>query len=194
MIKIFGAGRGKRAAKADGDEKEPGLQTGKKQAFEIRLQKEMDELELPTQVKMDMGNAKGLAEFNLNISPDEGFWKGAVYIMKFKIPSAYPHEPPKVKCETQVYHPNIDTEGNICLNILREDWKPVLSISSIIYGLLYLFLEPNPSDPLNHEAAKHLRNDRRDFTRKVSRTLQGGHVDGYQYDRMPNAPNGGYRY
>ena len=82
MIKIFGAGRGKRAAKADGDEKEPGLQTGKKQAFEIRLQKEMDELELPTQVKMDMGNAKGLAEFNLNISPDEGFWKGAVYIMK----------------------------------------------------------------------------------------------------------------
>lgn len=40
----------------------------------------------------------------------------------------------------QVFHPNIDVDGNICLNILREDWKPVLSISSIIYGLQFLFL------------------------------------------------------
>ena len=51
----------------------------------------------------------------------------------------YPHEPPKVKCETKVYHPNIDLEGNVCLNILREDWKPVLTINSIVYGLQYLF-------------------------------------------------------
>lgn len=51
----------------------------------------------------------------------------------------YPHEPPKVKCETLVYHPNIDLEGNVCLNILREDWKPVLTINAIIYGLQYLF-------------------------------------------------------
>lgn len=40
----------------------------------------------------------------------------------------------------QVYHPNIDLEGKICLNILREDWKPVLSISSVIFGLQFLFL------------------------------------------------------
>ena len=40
----------------------------------------------------------------------------------------------------QVYHPNIDLEGHICLNILREDWKPVLSISSVVYGLQFLFL------------------------------------------------------
>jgi len=40
----------------------------------------------------------------------------------------------------QVYHPNIDLEGNICLNILREDWKPVLSINSVLYGLSFLFM------------------------------------------------------
>lgn len=39
----------------------------------------------------------------------------------------------------QVYHPNIDLEGNVCLNILREDWKPVLNINTIIYGLFHLF-------------------------------------------------------
>ena len=40
----------------------------------------------------------------------------------------------------QVYHPNIDLEGNVCLNILREDWKPVLNINIIIYGLYHLFI------------------------------------------------------
>lgn len=39
----------------------------------------------------------------------------------------------------QVYHPNIDLEGNVCLNILREDWKPVLNINTIVYGLYHLF-------------------------------------------------------
>lgn len=39
-----------------------------------------------------------------------------------------------------MYHPNIDHQGNVCLNILREDWKPVLTINSIVYGLQYLFL------------------------------------------------------
>jgi len=43
-------------------------------------------------------------------------------------------------CHKQVYHPNIDLDGNICLNILREDWKPVLSINSVIYGLNFLFI------------------------------------------------------
>lgn len=58
----------------------------------------------------------------------------------FQVGPNYPHEPPKVKCETAVYHPNIDLEGNVCLNILREDWKPVLTVNSIVYGLQYLFL------------------------------------------------------
>lgn len=40
----------------------------------------------------------------------------------------------------QLYHPNFDLEGNICLNILREDWKPVLTITAIVYGLNFLFL------------------------------------------------------
>lgn len=65
------------------------------------------------------------------------------FMFNFKVGPNYPHEPPKVKCETLVYHPNIDLEGNVCLNILREDWKPVLTINSIVYGLQYLFLVCN---------------------------------------------------
>ena len=76
----------------------------------------------------------------------------------------------------QVYHPNIDLEGNVCLNILREDWKPVLSVSSIIYGLQYLFLDPNPDDPLNKEAAEALRENARGFEAAVRRSLSGGYI------------------
>lgn len=70
----------------------------------------------------------------------QGFYRSGRFIFSFKVGPNYPHEPPKVKCETQVYHPNIDHQGNVCLNILREDWKPVLTINSIVYGLQYLFL------------------------------------------------------
>ena len=77
-----------------------------------------------------------------------------------------------------MYHPNIDLEGNVCLNILREDWKPVLSVSSIIFGLQYLFLDPNPDDPLNKEAAEVLRDNPRQFEQNVRRSIAGGHVAG----------------
>jgi ubiquitin-conjugating enzyme E2 M len=96
----------------------------------------------------------------------------------------YPHEAPKVKSETKIYHPNIDLQGNVCLNILREDWKPVLSISSVVYGLLYLFLEPNPNDPLNHEAAQVLRQNAGEFGRIVQRTLRGGSVGSESFPRL----------
>ena len=92
------------------------------------------------------------------------------------MPVSYPHEPPKVKCLTKVYHPNIDLEGNVCLNILREDWKPVLSISSVVYGLQFLFLDPNPEDPLNKDAAKILRDDPSQFQTNVRRSMRGCYI------------------
>jgi ubiquitin-conjugating enzyme E2 M len=69
------------------------------------------------------------------------------------------------------------------LNILREDWKPVLNLNSILVGLQYLFLEPNADDPLNKEAAEDLRRDRSQFANNVKRSLGGGVIKGVTYDR-----------
>ena len=88
-----------------------------------------------------------LLNFVIAIKPDEGYYRGGTFEFSFAVPTMYPHEPPKVRCERKVYHPNIDLDGNVCLNILREDWKPVLSISSVVFGLSLLFSEPNPDDP-----------------------------------------------
>jgi ubiquitin-conjugating enzyme E2 M len=101
---------------------------------------------------------------------------GGCFNFSFSINANYPHEPPKVKClqkvwmrvlhtlhasyvRIQIYHPNVDLEGNVCLNILREDWKPVLNLNSVMVGLQYLFLEPNADDPLNKGATNCLNSE-----------------------------------
>ncbi|SAM09531.1 hypothetical protein [Absidia glauca] len=113
-----------------------------------------------------------------------GFYKDGSFFFTFAINNNYPHEPPKVRCTQKIYHPNIDLEGNICLNILREDWKPVLSLHSVMVGLQYLFLEPNPDDPLNKEAAEDLRRNRHQFAANVVASMKGHSVNNIQYDRV----------
>jgi ubiquitin-conjugating enzyme E2 M len=180
MIKVFGLGRG-----GGGQQQQPSSTPGAKvHPGQIRMQTELSELELPPSCKIEFPAPNDLMQFIVHISPDEGYWKGASYKFAFLIKPMYPHDAPKVKCETPIYHPNIDQDGNVCLNILREDWKPILSISAVIYGLLYLLLEPNGNDPLNQEAAEVLRNNRPEFARIVARTLRGGVVGERNFPRL----------
>ena len=164
MFKLAGVGRGN-----------PNADTSirRQQPAEIRIQTELTDLDLPTNCNLTFPDKDDLLNFRLAIKPDEGFWKGGIFQFSFSIKPMYPHEAPKVLCLQKVYHPNIDLEGHVCLNILREDWKPILSISSCVYGLLHLFLEPNPNDPLNKEAAEELRKDKDGFKRSVERSLRG---------------------
>ena len=171
--------------KKDSVDGSTGVSTSKKRATaaQLRITKDINELELPRTCRTEFPTLDDLLNFRLIISPDEGFYRGGRFNFTFKIGPNYPHDPPKVKCETKVYHPNIDLEGNVCLNILREDWKPVLTINAIVYGLQYLFLEPNPEDPLNKEAANELQANRRVFEQNVSRTMRGGTLNGVYFER-----------
>lgn len=120
----------------------------------------------------------------LHTSLTAGFYKGGQFNFTFKINPNYPHEPPKVRCTQKIYHPNLDLDGNVCLNILREEWKPVLSLNSVIIGLQFLFLEPNPDDPLNKEAAEDLRRHRDAFANNVKTAMRGGNVRGETFDKV----------
>ncbi|NXW53908.1 UBC12 enzyme, partial [Eurystomus gularis] len=84
-----------------------------------RVPADINELNLPKTCEIDFSDQDDLLHFRLLICPDEGFYKGGKFVFSFKVGQGYPHDPPKVKCETMVYHPNIDLEGNVCLNILR---------------------------------------------------------------------------
>jgi ubiquitin-protein ligase len=86
-------------------------------------------------MKTTFPNPDDILNFQLTIEPDEGMYKGGSFLFNFTINQNYPHDPPKVKCTQKIYHPNIDLEGNVCLNILREDWKPVLNLNAVIVGM-----------------------------------------------------------
>eukprot|EP00667_Euglena_gracilis_P025937 EG_transcript_30793 len=157
-------------------EKEERQVTGKGQtsAADLRLRKDLGELDLTsTTATINIPDPENLREFSITLKPIEGFYCGAQYEFKISVPSAYPHEPPKALCLTKVFHPNIDEEGKVCLNILRADWKPVLTMKAVIFGLELLFIEPNPDDPLNKAAAKMLREDKRMFQQMVQRYMRG---------------------
>lgn len=151
MIKLFNLKKEKEeaaAASASGEKPKvaPGL---------IRMQKDVSELVLDEKgIKVDFYNGKeDLMNFKVTISPDDGIYRGGRFVFDVKVPKTYPHDAPKVLCETTVFHPNLDMEGHVCLNILREDWKPVLTIQSVLMGLQFLMLEPNADDPLNKEVS-----------------------------------------
>jgi ubiquitin-conjugating enzyme E2 M len=156
----------------------------KTSAAQIRVQKDLTELELSSTMKTHFPDPADLLNFHFIITPDEGMYKGASFSFSFAINTNYPHEPPKVKCIPKIYHPNVDLEGNVCLNILREDWKPVLNLNSVMVGLQYLFLEPNPTDPLNKEAAEVMMKNRSQFNSNVTQSLRGGTINGVKYDSV----------
>lgn len=127
---------------------------------------------------------RNLMDFDVLITPDEGIYKDGTFKFTINVPQGFPHEPPKVHCTQKIYHPNIDLEGHVCLNILRQDWKPVLSIESALIGLQFLFLEPNPNDPLNKEAATEFVDNRAAFKNSVRKAMSGGIVHGQRFDNV----------
>lgn len=152
---------------------------------EIRWRKEIPELDLPDHAEINL-DEENIMKFSVTVDlkKEETLWKGGKYTFSIEIPKTYPHKPPKVRCDTQIYHPNINMEGAVCLNILRDDWKPILTVNAVILGLIFLFIEPNPEDPLNHEAAELMRDDQKEFERKVKRSLRGETIDGVDFPQF----------
>jgi len=83
--------------------------------------------------------------------------------LSIKFPSDFPFKPPKVKFLTQIYHPNISTNGDICLDILHSQWSPALSLSQLLISLCSLLTDPNPEHGLNKDALAIYRTDKQKY-------------------------------
>lgn len=146
---------------------------------------DITDIDMPPSMALTFPNGTSdMMHLGLSLSPPEGPYHPGTFHFSISIPDGYPHSPPKVHCNTKVFHPNIDLEGHVCLNILRQDWKPVLTLSAVLYGLQLLFLEPNADDPLNSEAAEALKAGGVAWERLVTRTLRGGYVGGTRFDKV----------
>ena len=129
------------------------------------------------------------------MGPGDSPYSGGVFFLAIHFPTDYPFKPPKVNFTTRIYHPNINSNGSICLDILRDQWSPALTISKGVYStflvaqgsailtlmtivllsICSMLTDPNPDDPLVPEIAHVYKTDRsryeataREWTRKYA--------------------------
>lgn len=109
------------------------------------------------------------------LGPEGSPYEGGVFFLTVHIPVDYPFKPPTLKFTTKVYHPNINAQGAICVDVLKAMWSPALTISKLLISIRSLLSDPNPQDPLVPEIAQLFVQDRkryeataREWTRKYA--------------------------
>ncbi|CAF2150418.1 unnamed protein product [Brassica rapa] len=98
------------------------------------------------------------------MGPSDSPYSGGVFLVTIHFPPDYPFKPPKVVAfRTKVFHPNINSNGSICLDILKEQWSPALTISKVLLSICSLLTDPNPDDPLVPEIAHMYKTDKNKY-------------------------------
>ena len=109
------------------------------------------------------------------VGPSDSAYQGGLFFLNIHFPVDYPFKPPKVTFITKIYHPNINSNGGICLDILKDQWSPALTISKVLLSISSLLTDPNPDDPLVPDIANLFKADKkryndnaREWTRKFA--------------------------
>ncbi|KAK4747306.1 hypothetical protein SAY87_026343 [Trapa incisa] len=123
-----------------------------------------------------------LKDFNVEFhGRKESLYEGGVWKVHIELPESYPYHSPSVGFITKIYHPNVDQlSGSVCLNVINQKLSPMLDeclhpsdfpvedlLNVFEVFLPQLLLYPNPSDPLNDDAASLLMTDQKQYNLKV---------------------------
>ena len=133
-----------------------------------RLQRELAEIEKDTPANCSAGlvNPDDLFTWQATIiGPTETPYEGGMFNLVILFPTDYPFKPPKISFTTRIYHPNINSTGGICLDILKDQWSPALSITKVLLSICSLLSDPNPDDPLAPEIANIYKTNKDEFNR-----------------------------
>ena len=99
------------------------------------------------------------------IGPEGSPYAGGLFNLHIKFPVDYPFRPPTITFQTRVFHPNINAQGGICLDILKTEWSPALSIGKVLLSISSLLTDPNPKDPLVPDIAQLYETNRHEYNR-----------------------------
>ncbi|GAA5821498.1 hypothetical protein JCM11251_004651 [Rhodosporidiobolus azoricus] len=128
-----------------------------------RIAKELNDLrkdQLPPGCSAGPVDDDNVYEWEASIDgPPDSPYEGGRFSLHITLPTDYPFRPPKVTFLTRIYHCNINSQGGICLDILKNQWSPALSIVKVLLSVASLLADPNPHDPLVPDIAqKYLKN------------------------------------
>ncbi len=115
-----------------------------------RINKELKEIELDPPSNCSAGPINDDAYYwqATIMGPEDSPYHGGLFFLDIYFPTEYPFTPPKIYFKTKIYHPNISSNGSICLDILKEQWSPALTVSKVLLSICSLLTDPNPDDPL----------------------------------------------
>ncbi|CAN1160659.1 Ubiquitin-conjugating enzyme E2 22 [Linum perenne] len=96
--------------------------------------------------------------------PDGTPYESGIFRMKLLLPHDFPRLPPQGFFLTKIFHPNISSDGKICVNALKKDWNPSLGLRHVLVVVRCLLIEPFPESALNEQAAKMLLENYEDYS------------------------------
>ncbi|CAF0784110.1 unnamed protein product [Adineta steineri] len=97
------------------------------------------------------------------LGPSDTPFEGGIFILDIICSDEYPFKPPKCTMKTNMFHPNISSIGKIYIRILEDDWRAVLTIENILLSIASILATPAMDNPINHEAARYFRENRREY-------------------------------
>jgi ubiquitin-conjugating enzyme E2 I len=107
--------------------------------------------------------------------PNTDLYRDSYYTLALAFTNNYPFDPPVVRFDHPVYHPNVFPEGHVCLDILKCRWKPSMNIMQILTGVQQLLAAPNTSSPANTSCCKVYIKDKGEYMRKVRENIHSFH-------------------
>lgn len=132
-----------------------------------RIQKELAEITLDPPPNCSAGpKGDNIYEWVSTIlGPPGSVYEGGVFFLDIHFSPEYPFKPPKVTFRTRIYHCNINSQGVICLDILKDNWSPALTISKVLLSVCSLLTDCNPADPLVGSIATQYTQNREEHDR-----------------------------
>lgn len=140
-----------------------------------RIQKELKEIDRDkasgVTIQITDGNLQKLTGFVEG--PKDTAYDGGYFVVDIALDNQYPFVPPKMRFITKVWHPNVSSaNGAICLDILKDQWSPALTLKTALLSLQALLSSPEPNDPQDAVVAKQYMRQNKEFQRQAKEWTQ----------------------